>query len=204
MRRAVLAFAISMLAVLACSSTKMVSTWKADGFQRGSIRKVLVIGVFKADGMREVVEGQFVDLLKAERVEAAASHAFFAPEELKREAIVAKVRELQYEGVLLARVLDSELLTKHYPAGNEATPVQVGYYDDWYKDYVVSQEEIAAIGHSVQSSGTARVETKLYDARTQKPVWSALSETTIDGQDVAQIRGEVGKLVDRMVRGGVF
>lgn len=204
MRRSLLPLALSACALLACSSTKMVSTWKADGFQRGSIKKVLVIGVFKGDGVREVVEGQFVDLLKDEHVEAAASNAFFTPAELQRDAIVQKVRELQYDGVLLARVLDRELLTKHYPAGSKPTSVQVGYYDDWYKDYITSTEEIAAIGYTVQSSSSARVETKLYDARTQKPVWSALSETTIDGQDVTQIRGAVGKLVDRMVSGGAF
>ena len=204
MRRASLAVAILVLAALACSSTKMVSTWKAPDFQRGSLRKILVVGVFKADGMRETVEGQFVELLKDENVEAAASNAFLPVAELQREAVVQKVRDLQYDGVLLARIVDSTLETKHYPAGDTATQVNVGYYDDWYKDYVVSTEEVAAIGHTVQSSGTARVETRLYSAKTQKSVWIALSETSIDGREVSQIRGAVGKLVDRMVTSGIF
>ncbi len=204
MRRVLIPIGLAACLLSACSSTKMISTWKADGFQRGSIKKVLVIGVFKTEGVREVVEGQMVELLKEDRVEGAASNAFFKASDLQRDAVVQKVRELQYDGVLLTRVLDSELLAKHYPPASEPTKVQVGYYDDWYKDYQVSQEEIAAIGHSVQSEGKARVETKLYDARTQKMVYSAVSETTIDGRDVEQIRGAVGTLVEQMVRNGIF
>jgi hypothetical protein len=204
MRRALLPFALAACTLLACGGTKMLSTWKAADFQRGSIHKVLVIGIFKTDGAREIVEGTYVELLKSEQVEAAASSAFFTPAELHRDAIVQKVRDLQYDGVLLSRVLDRDMQVKHYPPGQEKTSVQLGYYDDWYKDYVTSTEEIDAIGHSVQGPTTARVETRLYDVKTLKVVWSAVSETAVDGENVPQIRDAVGKLVDRMVVDRIF
>jgi hypothetical protein len=204
MRRSLLSIAVAACAVLACSNTKMLSTWKSPEYKNGSIHKVLVVGIFKTDGVREIVEGTYVDLFKAEQVEAAASHSFFTPAELRVDAVAQKVQELKYDGVLLTRVLDRDMQVKHYPPAQEKTAVELNYPGEWHEDYVTSVDEIETIGHTVNGPTVARVETRLYDARTRKVVWSAVSETSVDGENVPQIRHAVGKLVDKMVTARLF
>jgi len=204
MKRTPVLLVLAACLVAACSQTKMLKTWKAPDFQRGSLHKMLVVGVFKATGMREVIEGQFVEQLQQERIEAAASNAFLGEDELSRDAVVQKVRERGFDGVVLARIIDREMYEKYYPANQQTMDVSVGYYDDWYKEFVESTVQRDAIGYTVASRIDAWVETRVFDAATQKLVWSGVSETKIDGQDLAQIQDAVGKILKSMRSGGVF
>lgn len=204
MRRLLVPILLVAGTVLGCSNTKIQSTWRDSDFKRGSIQKMLVVGVFPTVGVREAVEGQFVALLKDERLEPWASNALLGADELERSAVEQVVREKQLDGVLLSRILDRALFEKHYPPTQEGRMVTLGYPDSWYEDYVQSTEELPAIGYQTQSRIEARLETKLYDARTGKLVWSALSETQIDGRDVRQIETAVGAIVEKMRRDNVY
>jgi hypothetical protein len=199
-----LALALAAGLVAACGQTKMLKTWKSPELQTGSIRKMLVVGVFNTAGVREAVEGQFVEQLRQERLEAVASHAYLADDELGREAVVQRVRELAFDGVVLARILDRKTYETYYAPGKEQVDVPVGYYDEWYKEYVESQHQRDAVGYTDASRIDARVETRLFDARTQKLVWTGVSETAIDGRDVRQVQDAVGAILKSMRSSGVF
>jgi hypothetical protein len=204
MRRPLLPILLAASTVLGCSNTKIQSVWRDAAFQRGSIQKILVIGIFPTTGVREAVEGQFVARLKDERLEPWASNGLLGADQIDRARVEQVAKEKQLDGVLLARILDRQTLEKYYSPQQANRTVTMEYQDDWYQYYVQSVDEIPALGYSDQSRIDARLETKLFDARTGKLVWSALSDTQIDGRNVRQIEDAVAKIVDAMRRGNVF
>jgi len=190
--------------VAACGPTKMLKTWKSPDYQKGTLQKSLVIAVFKTSGVRESVEGQFVEQLQAEHLESVASHAYLPDEELNREAVVKKVQELGFNGVVLARIIDGKTYETYYAPEKQKTDVPIGYYDEWYDEYVKSTHERDTVGYTEASRMDAWVETRLFDARTQKMVWSGVSQTQIDGRDVRQIQAAVTYILSSMRRDGLY
>jgi hypothetical protein len=200
----VLGFVFAAGLVAACGQTKMLKTWKSPEYEKGTLRRSLVIGVFSKPGVRETVEGQFVQQLKEESLDAVPSHSYLQDEELNREAAVQKVAELGFDGVVLARILDQQTYEKFYASSTDKVDVPLGYYDEWYKEYVQSIEQRDAVGYTDVSQMDAWVETRVFDARTQKMVWSGLSQTRIDGRDVRQISDAVGAILESMRKAGLY
>ena len=199
-----LAAAVLLGFAAACSQTKMLKTWKAPDYQRGSLHKLLVIGVFPTEGVREVVEGQMVEQLKAARVDASASTAFLTQEELDRDAVVKKVGEQAFDGVILARIVDRETFEKYYKVEAPTVDVPAGAPVEWYQAYVETKSQQEAGGYTVASRMDAWVETRVFDARSQKLVWSGVSKTEFDGQDPRQIQAAVGAILNSMHGDGIF
>jgi len=196
--------AVVLALAAACSQTKMLKTWKAPDYERRSLHKMLVIGVFQTKGVREVVEGQIVEQLKAERVEAAASSAFLTEEELSRDAVVKKVGEQAFDGVILARMLDRQTFEKHYKVEAPTVDVPAGAHDEWYQAYVETKTQQESTGYTDASRVDLLVDTRVFDARTHKLVWSGVSKTKLDGQDPRQIQDAVGDILESMREDGVF
>lgn len=204
MKRLPLAIAIVLGLAAACSQTKMLKTWKAPEFERRSLHKMLVIGVFQTKGVRQVVEGQMVEQLKAERVEAAASSAFLTEDELSRDAVVKKVGEQAFDGVILARMIDRETFEKHYKVEAPTVDVPAGARTEWYQAYVETKTQQESTGYTDASRVDLMVETRVFDARSQKLVWSGVSKTKLDGQDPRQVQNAVGDILESMREDGVF
>jgi hypothetical protein len=199
---------MSLLFVLAagligCGQTKMLSTWKAPDLVHGAYKKPLVIAVFETQGVREVVEGQFVEQLQEEEVAAAASHAFLNNEDLSREAVVQRVRETGFDSVILARLLGQEEYDKSYGPMAKTSDVDMARDQTWYHDYVESTTSQAG-SYTVASRRDVRVETRIFDAHTEKLVWTGVSETQIDGQDAAQIQDAVGAILSKLRQERLF
>lgn len=203
MKRISLLFGLAATLAGCASTTKMISTWKAPDFQGGAFRKTLVIGVFETTGVREVVEGQFVEQLKDENVEAAASNAFLSDDELSREAVVNKVREVGFDSVILARLIDQAGYEKAYAPTAGSLDIDAAREQTWHHDYVASSARETG-SYTVASRRDVRVETRIFDAQTQKLVWSGVSETQVDGLDAVQIKDAVSAILSRLRQERVF
>jgi hypothetical protein len=150
------------------------------------------------------VEGQFVEQLKDESVEAAASNAFLSDDELSREAVVDKVREVGFDSVILARLLDQAGYEKAYAPTAGALDIDAAREQTWHHDYVASTAPSETGSYTVASRRDVRVETRVFDAHTQKLVWSGVSETQVDGEDAAQIKDAVASILSTLRKEKVF
>lgn len=204
MKRIALLFALAASLAGCSQSTKLTNTWRAPDFQGGSFRKTLVIAVFERTGAREVVEGQFVEQIKDEGAEAAASHAFLSDEELSREAVVHKVREGGFDSVVLARLIDQAAFEKTYAPTAPSLDVDAARQQTWYHDYVASSAPRESGSYTVASRRDVRVETRVFDAKTEKLVWSGVSETKVDGEDPAQVADAVSAILSRLRKENLF
>ena len=81
-----------------CATTKMTDTWKDDKY-RGTIRKVVVVGIFKEPDTRKIFEDEFADRLRARGVDATASHKILSDAEMPdKDVVIGKIRKLGADG----------------------------------------------------------------------------------------------------------
>jgi hypothetical protein len=171
-----------------CATTKMTDTWKDDTY-RGTIRKVVVIGIFKEPDTRKIFEDEFADRLRARGVDATASHKIISDAELPdKDAGIGKIRKQGADTVFVTRVMDMELEKNYVPGQAYAVPTYYSYYGSYYSySYRPGYTE---------TKGSAYLETNLYNVGDEKLIWSGRSKTKLTATRYELIQAFVKTMLD--------
>lgn len=171
-----------LLIIPSCTKTTTLhSTWSDEGYS-GNIKKVLIIGASENEGTRRVFEREFVNQLKPHGVESLPSNEILPAEKmLDKETILSKIQDLNIDAVLVTRLVEEKTQTVYY----------AGWYDGYKQSY----------GRSFKDQ-IVNLETSLYEVKTEKMIWSALSETVLmEGESVyKEIRSFIKIMVDNLAK----
>jgi len=187
-KRFVLFLLVCICLPASCATTRMTDTWKDDNY-RGTIRKVVVIGIFKEPDTRKIFEDEFADRPRARGVDATASHKVFSAAELPdKDVVIGTVRKLGADTVFVTRVADMEM-EKNYVSGQAyAVPSYYGYYGGYYSySYRPGYTE---------TEGYAYTETNLYNVGDEKLIWSGRSKTKFSATRYELIQAFVKTMLD--------
>ncbi len=179
---------ISMTILNSCATTSLTTVWKDNTYKGGPLKKVLIIGVFNSQNMKKFFEDEFVRQLKNEGIDAVPSYTLF-PEEtiLDKEMIVDKIKELRMDSVLITRVVD---VTD--AGGYETYPTRVDPGGDFYDYYVMCCQTAVSVGYVVV------LETRLFEEKYDKVIWSALSETSLQRTVEATMMSFIPAAIENM------
>ncbi len=182
------------MCVTACATTKLTSDWKDPAYQKQP-RKILVIGIVKKPVIKRIFEDEFVRQLKDHGVNAIASYTVMPDKEQRDfEFIAAETKKLGVDAVLTSRLVSKKTVhfyvqgSVYYPPSN---------YRNWRDYYGYSNQAVYTPGYMAEEE-YALVETNLYDARNDKLIWSAASETDIMGSSEDQIKSFIDVMVNAM------
>ena len=162
---------IFLMILSACATSALTSVWEDSAYKGGPAKKILIIGVFKDQDEKTSFEDEFQRQLKAAGTDAVVSHTVFPEEDIiDREAIKSKVKELNVDSVLVTRVMDVK-----NAGGFETYPsrVDAGGGGSFYDYYVMCCQTMVSEGYVLV------LETKIFEGKSDKPIWSALSETSL-------------------------
>ena len=190
---------IAML-VTACAATQIKTVWKDPSYQARPT-KIMVIGVAKNPLNRRLFEDEFVLRLKARGTDALASYAVL-PDKLQDDqaAIAAKVKELGADAVLITRLVSKKTVQTYVPGKIYSPPF---YYDTWPDYYGYGYHYLYSPAYIAEDE-YAVIETNLYEARHDKLVWAASSETVTGGSKQKLIKSYIGIMVDNMAKNGLL
>lgn len=167
----------------ACASTKVSESWVDEKYQGNPVSDILVIAVTDEKTIRRAFEARFVKRLKAVGVDAVSSANAISTNELmklSKPAILRAVDKYNSDSVLVIRLAGVDEKTVYH------RPAHYGGYYGYYGHYHGYMHSPA-----YQTSQTFyRLETVLYDVKTEKPIWSMLSRTW-DRDSERQIIDEV-------------
>lgn len=187
-----LAAAIALSTISACASTEITSVWRDTSYQ-GQPKKVLVLGILKGVTNRRVLEDEFVSQLKESGVKAEAGYAVMPGDSLPDKAVVAAtVSRNGYDSLLLVKLV-GEKTERNYLPGN-VTYSTGPYYRGWSGYYSAGYTSVYSSGYSVEDK-FALAEANLYDAATEKIIWTAASETWLRDQGSKLIRDYVSVIM---------
>jgi hypothetical protein len=154
-----------------------MSTWRDDSYSR-QFKKIFIIGAAERPNIRRIFEREFAARLRYHGVAAIPSHKILPSDKmLDKNTILSKIEDQNIDAVLISRLVDKKTVST--------------YNHDWY-DYYSDRYGRRFTDKILQ------VETSLYDTRTEKLVWSALSETVL--MEEADFYHEVKSFIKVMVK----
>jgi hypothetical protein len=176
------------LLIVSCASTRLTETWVDQNQQGKPLSDILVIALTDDEEVRRSFERKFVaqlEALGAEAISSAKVISMPADQKLEKDVILKVVREFQNDGVIITHLVDLEEKEVYTPPPRPRR--------EYYSDYSLVHRYTHEPGH-YSSNTLVHLETNLYDAKTEKLVWTGKSETW-NPQSDEQMIDEVIRLV---------
>ena len=149
-------FLVVLLMVIAgCMETRFPDVWVDETYQRRPINDVLVMAIFPSPE-RKMVEDEMARQLRSRGVNTVLSYVEFPGKQPSEDEVMSQPNKIGINAVLVTKFIKREYKSTSNP-------------NDPY--------------HPDNPQPFAIIETSLYDVKTQKKIWSALSETWIIGMD---------------------
>ncbi|GGH75935.1 MAG: hypothetical protein EP346_05075 [Bacteroidetes bacterium] len=171
-----------LLMVASCGpSTKMVGTWKPETASENlPYKKVFILPMTENIRAKAAFENSVAEQLKRSGVDTELSSTHYPPEFVASSAqdrlnLVAKMKELGCDAVLVMSLLDSQTETRHvqgntYPAG------AYGYYGGFGTYYGYRYGMVYDPGYYVEDK-IYFLEANVYDVASESLQWSGQSKT---------------------------
>jgi hypothetical protein len=157
--------------LISCAGTELTSKKIDEAYKGKPVSDILVIAITGNEHNRRSFEKKFVSQLKAVGVDAISSEeAIPMPSdlELKKEAILNAVNQNENDAVIITHLIGKEEKDVYTRGGSGRR----GYYGFYRSRYSYAHDP----GYS-STSTTVRLETNLYDVKTEKLIWSGKSNS---------------------------
>jgi len=194
--------------VIACASTKTSESWSSKSY-KGQIKNVYIIGLAKDELNRMIFEDAFEKRLVNEGVKAISSYKDLLPtkKKLDREDIMERMNTYNCDSVLLTKLVGRR--TEGSMTGGKGSyvytpmpydpvprrlPNPSSYYANWGNYYNYGTMNYVEAGRA--DFVILKVESVLYDLKTEELIWSAQLETSLQGN----IEKMMGLFVDEVIK----
>jgi hypothetical protein len=182
--------------LVSCATTEIKSVWNDASYQGGPLLKIVVMSLAKNQTIKRLYEDEFVSQLKAHGVQAIPGYTVVPQEKMADENYISeKVKELGADAILITRLVDKKTIQTYYPPEIYYTPAP--YYRGWHGYYRTSYQYMLTPGYTAQQEAVV-LETNIYSTQDNKLIWSALSETFLEGSSEKLIYSLVEKLIKDM------
>ena len=185
--------------IMSCTSTKITSTWRNQDNKIviEKLNKVLVVAMFKDETSNRKAEDQMVSYLQGKGI---PSYNYLNANFNKKnvEVIQDKIKKDGFDAAVTMRLIDVDK-EKIY------TPAQTSFYPDYYRNfsgYYYNRFNYNTNPGYYSTTKTYTVETNVYSIKSDKIIWSGLTEST-NPSGAKKMTEEVAKAVyKQMVKEG--
>lgn len=189
------------LLLQACSATQVTSVWVDPEYRGNTIDNVFVVGVAKDGGLRRIFEDEFVALFRERGINATASYRMLPDKDLHNEKkLDSSVQKSGSDFLLMTRVIDIRRDTQYVPPEYVYVPPP-HYYRGWYRYY--SDAYMVSPGYTMEYK-TAVLETTIYDVKADTLLWTARSDTPVDGRVGPRTRDFAETIMRRLAESGLI
>ena len=162
---------VFLLLLFSCATTKLKSVWKDSSYD-GYINNIMVVAIAARHDVRKFFEKEFVKQFKEVGVEAMASvEAIPSEDELKADVILAEARKRGIDMIMVTHLVsfDDESVG--------STAQQGGIFHTYYDNVSIYVVRSGYYAQGIQRTQAVTLETKIYERKTEKLVWSVTSKT---------------------------
>ena len=179
--------------LLSCTTAKPIMEWKDPGYMGGPFDNILIVGLSDQVTVRRLFENTFVDQLQEKNIKATPSFAVM-PQEVRpsEESIKAIISEIKFDSVLVTHLVGVEEKEVYHPPSYSMAP-----YGGFYGYYGYVGGYVYEPGYYTRYD-RFRLETNLYDVKTEKLVWSMQSESLNPSSEEALIKAKIKTVIDRL------
>jgi len=172
-----------------CASTKVTGEWKDPNMKDKQFKKILVMGIAKQPDDRILYEDEFVKQLKAKGVMATSSYTLIERDNMWDKAtIVQTVKSKEFDSVIITRVVDAQARQQNY------------YKYNMYDYY----SRFASPSRTTVNQQKFGFESNLYDAETEKLVFSLFSDTYAQNNIKKRLGSYINTVVNKLVQNNLL
>ncbi len=195
------------LFLVSCSGTKVIDSWSSQSYT-GKVKNIYIVGFVNEGWDRIIFENAFSARLDEEGVKSRPSYSYSSGyEEIEQKTIREKIRSSGCDSVFLTRVVSQQTKATFKTKGRSglySTRVFNGRETD-YSLYPYDSLRINSYSSGVRAvptspTGTSfvvlTVESRLYDQKTEKLIWSTRMETDLESNKQEMMQ----KLAEEAVR----
>ena len=184
--------AVMALASTACSTaapTRVTDVWRDPNYTSGQMANIVVVGAKMTDTNRRTLEDGFVAALASHGVHATQSYQLLPDQIPSVNAARTALQKGGFDGALVSTPRGVKDEVAVIPSG--------GFYDYWGPMWTGSP------GY-VETDQFVKFETTLWDPRTGKMVWSAMTQTENPSSGKDFITSLEKKVIPSMVQAGLI
>jgi hypothetical protein len=187
--------------LLGCATTKVEKSWTAEGTENLRFNKVFVLGLNQNDITRRLAEisvrNQITPVATVTSYEAIPDVSDLAD----KAKVLAAIKASGADGIVVLRLVykDAEM----YTSASVARPMEYQVFSGYYGTYYDVGSYFSMDRRSVGYDSIFGIETNIYDARTEKLLWSGQTKSTkshVKSQDIGGLVAEVAETVAKELR----
>jgi hypothetical protein len=189
-----------ILLISACgSTTSITSSYKAPGVTQIAYKKVFVSALTATASVRQTVENSIAQYLGTKGIAVVKSTDVFPPDfhssgnDKSKDTVLSRIRATNCDGILTSALINKETEVSYVPGSYGAT--FGGYYGYGYGRFY-------SPGY-YQTEKVYYIQTNLFDAKTEKLVWSAQSKTYDPSSLDDFLQGYEKAIAEQMVKDGL-
>jgi hypothetical protein len=211
MKRSIIYLFAMFFSIVSCGpSQKVTSSWVSPGAASGvSYQKVFVAVLTNNAAAKNSVENSISDKLSEMGVKVAISTETFPPgfsdyAEVGKEEMLKKIRETGSDAIFTVALLDVQT-SERYHSG---IPYETGYpgfgfYSSWHGYYNYRIHVIYSPGYYTTDK-TYLIESNLYDAASEKLIWTVQSSSFSPASLNDWFRGYSSLMINQMKKDGLL
>jgi hypothetical protein len=176
--------------------TTIVNEWADPAYVKGPMKNILVVGIGENAKRRLAFERAVQKELEGQGLRGVASHEIMpGDEKISVETFNKYFRDMQFDGVLISRMLTVETEVKGARTQYTLAGAPTNYNMSFYQYYGTSYSVVRS-ATTVEETDVYRIETQLYEVAREKAVWAGVSETV----DPADASDAISSLTRAIVR----
>ncbi|WCT14937.1 hypothetical protein [Mucilaginibacter jinjuensis] len=164
------------------TTTSITGSYKAPDVTQVSYKKIFISVLTESATIKNSVEGHISDYLGSKGYQSVKSSDVFLPsfhssgEDKDNNVVLSKIRGTNSDAILTIALVKKETETRYVPGSGAYYPYRVGYYGSFGAYYRYGYGTFYTPGY-YSNDKVYYLETNLYDAASEKLIWSAQSET---------------------------
>lgn len=195
----VLAFALCLVTLSACSSTKLTDSWQAPTLHRAQMGNVLVVAVTANMTNRILFERGFVEALQGRGINATASVDVIGTSAPTRESVTAYLKKSDMRYVVAVRYAGSEV--QKYVVPEQVRTYYTGPYYPTYGAYWDQYSTVTTTRDAyVDTRTTVVLTTSIFEVKTEALVWVGRSKTFEVGSIAYEANDLANAMIDRIAK----
>lgn len=209
LRPLTLALAPALALILcSCAATSVKKTWKTPEYNRGPLTNVAVLAIDERGLVRQGLENRFAGQIRRRGASAIPSYEQLSLSQINEDkpAAAERLRAAGAEAVLILKLVDAATSYRESRPGAERHAEVISGFEmgAWYDYYSAGFMDMSPTYGSLKQK--VYLETSVFDLRTTKRLWSAVTLTVVgETMDrVAEADVLVSKITAAMRKDGVL
>lgn len=200
---------LAVVLMSACgTSTSIIGSYKAPGLNKLAYKKIFVSALTDNTSVKQTVENNLAQYMNEKGIATVKSSEAFPPDfhssgnDKDKNVVLQKIHDTSCDGIMTIAMVNKETETRYVPGSNAYPVVGVGYYGTFGAYYAYGYNSFYSPGYYTTDK-TYYLETNLYDAATEKLVWSAQSKTYDPSSLEGFLKGYEKTLSQQVIKDGL-